>query len=74
MRELAMRGGPFTADERAALLDYCETDVEALARLFPKMLPHIDLAPRAASGAAIWRRRRILSETACRSIPRPWRG
>ena len=46
MRELAMRGGPFTAGEQAALLDYCETDVEALARLFPKMLPHIDW-PRA---------------------------
>ena len=46
MRELAMRGGPFTADEQAALLDYCETDVDALARLFPKMLPHIDW-PRA---------------------------
>ena len=46
MRELAMRGGPFTAGERAALLDYCETDVEALARLFPKMLSHIDW-PRA---------------------------
>ena len=46
MRELAMRGGPFTTGERAALLDYCETDVEALARLFPKMLPHIDW-PRA---------------------------
>ena len=46
MRELAMRGGPFTADERTALLDYCETDVDALARLFPVMLPHIDM-PRA---------------------------
>jgi len=46
MRELAMRGGPFTADEQAALLDYCESDVVALARLFPKMLSHIDW-PRA---------------------------
>ncbi len=46
MRELAMRGGPFTADEQAALLDYCETDVNALARLFPIMAPHIDW-PRA---------------------------
>jgi hypothetical protein len=46
MRELAMCGGPFTTGERAALLDYCETDVVALARLFPKMLPHIDW-PRA---------------------------
>ena len=46
MRELAMRGGPFTAGEREALLAYCETDVEALDRLFPKMLAHIDV-PRA---------------------------
>jgi hypothetical protein len=41
-----MRGGPYTAAERAALLPYCETDVEALARLLPVMQPHIDL-PRA---------------------------
>ena len=46
MRELAMRGGPFTTGERAALLGYCESDVAALARLFPKMLSHIDW-PRA---------------------------
>ena len=46
MRELAMRGGPFTTDEQTALVAYCETDVEALDRLFPKMLPHIDW-PRA---------------------------
>jgi len=46
MRALAMRGGPLTTGERAALLDYCESDVAALARLFPKMLPHTDL-PRA---------------------------
>ena len=38
MRELALRGGPWTDSERAALLDYCEQDVEALARLLPKML------------------------------------
>ena len=46
MRELAMRGGPYTTSERVALLDYCQTDVDALARLLPKMLPTIDL-PRA---------------------------
>ena len=44
MRDLAIRGGPFTGEERAALLDYCETDVDALDRLFPKMLPDIDLS------------------------------
>ena len=46
LRALAMRGGPYTTDERLALLDYCESDVDALGRLFPKMLPALDL-PRA---------------------------
>ncbi len=46
MRELAMRGGPYTDSERTALLDYCQTDVDSLARLLPAMLPRIDL-PRA---------------------------
>lgn len=46
MRQLAMRGGPYTDAERAALLDYCESDVVALAKLLPVMLPRIDL-PRA---------------------------
>jgi hypothetical protein len=46
MRQLAMRGGPYTRVERAALLDYCQSDVDALVRLLPRMLPYIDL-PRA---------------------------
>lgn len=46
MRNLAIRGGPFTQAESQALLNYCETDVVALARLLPPMLPNIDL-PRA---------------------------
>jgi hypothetical protein len=46
MRQLAMRGGPFTAREREDLLAYCQTDVDALARLLPAMLPVVDL-PRA---------------------------
>jgi DNA polymerase family A len=46
MQELAQRGGPYTATERQALLAYCQTDVEALARLLPAMLPYLDL-PRA---------------------------
>jgi DNA polymerase-1 len=46
MRDLAIRGGPFTADEGRALLDYCAEDVYALERLLPRMLPRIDL-PRA---------------------------
>ena len=46
MRELAIRGGPFTSDEMVALIDYCQTDVDALDKLLPIMLPKIDF-PRA---------------------------
>jgi hypothetical protein len=46
MRQLAMRGGPYTPAECEAMLDYCQSDVDALARLLPVMLPKIDL-PRA---------------------------
>ena len=35
MRLLALRGGPWSDNERAALLHYCETDVPALERLLP---------------------------------------
>ena len=41
MRELAIRGGPFSADEMMALTDYCQNDVEALVKLWPLMLPHL---------------------------------
>ncbi|MBT4290807.1 MAG: DNA polymerase I, partial [Deltaproteobacteria bacterium] len=43
MRNLAIRGGPFTSDEQKSLLDYCESDVEALSLLFEKMEPELDL-------------------------------
>src|SRR5262245_58693970 len=46
MRALVLRGGPWTADEQTAILDYCESDVVALERLLPAMVPGIDL-PRA---------------------------
>mgnify|MGYP000906766904 CR=1 FL=1 len=46
MRSIAIRGGPFTEDERRDLLAYCESDVNALARLLPRVAPHIDI-PRA---------------------------
>jgi hypothetical protein len=46
LQELACRGGPWGQAEREALLDYCQTDVEALSRLLPAMLPELDL-PRA---------------------------
>jgi hypothetical protein len=43
MQALAMRGGPYTDDERVALLDYCQSDVDALIRLLPVMTPRINL-------------------------------
>jgi DNA polymerase I len=46
MRALVMRGGPWSMEERAAVLDYCISDVDALARLLSAMFPRIDL-PRA---------------------------
>jgi hypothetical protein len=46
MRALAIRGGPWTTAERTALLDYCESDVQALGSLFHKIAPMVDL-PRA---------------------------
>ena len=46
MRDLILRGGPWTETERADILTYCESDVASLARLLPAMLPKIDL-PRA---------------------------
>jgi len=43
MRELIMRGEPWSADERAAILDYCESDVRGLKRLLPHMAAAVDL-------------------------------
>ena len=46
MRELVMWGGPYSSDEQQAVLDYCQSDVDALANLLPAMLPQLDV-PRA---------------------------
>jgi DNA polymerase I len=46
MRDLILRGGPWSWEERNAILDYCYEDVRALKELFPKMIIMIDL-PRA---------------------------
>jgi hypothetical protein len=44
-RDIIVRGPPWTDDERAGILDYCESDVDALARLFPAMHAHgIDMS------------------------------
>ena len=43
LRARILSGGPWSADDRAAILDYCESDVLALERLLPAMLSRIDL-------------------------------
>jgi DNA polymerase I len=43
MRTLALRGGPWTAEEQEALLVYCEGDVRALAKLIEAMESHLDI-------------------------------
>jgi hypothetical protein len=46
MIDLILSGGPWSRDEARAILNYCQSDVDALHRLLPAMLPRIDL-PRA---------------------------
>jgi DNA polymerase-1 len=43
MRQLAIRGGPYTADESRRLIEYCEEDVNATVRLFNAMLPSFNI-------------------------------
>jgi hypothetical protein len=40
---LIVSGGPWTPAQWSEILAYCWSDVDALARLLPVMLPHIDL-------------------------------
>ena len=46
MQQLAARGGPYSGVEKAALIEYCASDVCALSRLWKVMSPSID-TPRA---------------------------
>jgi hypothetical protein len=53
MRGIILRGGPYTTREHADILDYCESDVDALDQLLPKMLPRIDIRRAIARGSYI---------------------
>jgi len=46
MRERILQGPPYTPEEQQQILDYCEEDVTATAKLYEMMLPGID-HPRA---------------------------
>jgi hypothetical protein len=43
LRALAVRGGPYSAEERRALMVYCQEDVDITAQLLMKMLPKLEL-------------------------------
>jgi hypothetical protein len=43
MQERIGRGHPFTSEERAAILAYCESDVVCLEKLLPAIAPTIEL-------------------------------
>jgi DNA polymerase-1 len=47
MRGRILQGPPFTNQERTDILDYCESDVDALARLVPYIIPTIRSLPHA---------------------------
>lgn len=49
MRDLCIRGGPYTDEEKVAILDYCQSDVDVTAALLLRMWMTIDLRN------ALWR-------------------
>jgi DNA polymerase-1 len=62
MRELAIRGGTYTDAEKLALLDYCQSDVDALDPLLARMWPQIDSRPKGL-GQALLRGRYMAAVT-----------
>lgn len=55
-RDLVLRGGPWSAQERRDILDYCQTDVDCLGPLFERMITGIR-AHRQGFGQALLRGR-----------------
>lgn len=56
MRDLVMCGGPWTDIERRNILEYCESDIDALLRLLPALLRASNYSP-ADFGRALLRGR-----------------
>jgi hypothetical protein len=53
MRDLVLRGGPWTEAERRDILDYCATDVDCLAPLLERLLPGIRRTDRSFGQALL---------------------
>lgn len=59
-RALVIRGGPWSATERAEILDYCQSDVDCLGPLLGRMLPGITSTPKGL-GQALLRGRYMIA-------------
>jgi hypothetical protein len=53
MRDLVMRGGPWTPPERQDILEYCATDVDCLGPLLERMLLSIRRTPQGLGQALL---------------------
>jgi len=60
MRELVLRGGPWSDDERRLILDYCQTDVDCLGPLLEAMIAGIRATPQ-GFGQALLRGRYMVA-------------
>jgi DNA polymerase-1 len=65
MQQRIAKGFPFTAVERAEIIKYCASDVDALHRLLGRMLPELDLAFALYRGAFV----RSLARMEHRGVP-----
>ena len=78
MRDLVLRGGPWSSIERRQILDYCQTDVDPLAALLERMLPFIRSHPEGLAQAMIRGRSRPLrpglNAPGFLSTPNCWAG
>ena len=72
IRARILQGGPWSESERSAIFTYCASDVNALERLLPAMLPYIDLPRALLRGRYMAARRRRWSTTERRSTYRLW--
>ena len=67
MRDLILRGAPFTENERTEILEYCVADVYLTGQLFAAMLPH--LAPNWSHALTRGRYTEVLGRVEGRGVP-----
>jgi hypothetical protein len=66
MRERILKGPPFTSVERHDILEYCSSDVRALTRLIPHIVPTIRSLPHALFRAKFqW----VMAQAERRGVP-----